>query len=179
MTGYTDTKVHWWAALWGLLCVTALLGNAVVRLTPYAVDAMTSGELNGVGWGIFVVWVAFNAYAEGYRAFQKKFCPRVVSRALYLGRNPKPLWLLLALPFCMSLFHSTKRQKIVSWVFIIVLVLVIIAVRMMPQPWRGVVDAGVVVGLSWGVGCLWWLFIKAALGKGEPTPTDIPELLEA
>ncbi len=157
----------------GVLCVCGLLAQAVVRLTPLALEPLTA-ELPLWQLGLYVAWVVFNAYAEGYRAFQLRFCPRVVSRALYLGRHPRALWLILALPFCMSLFHSTRRQKIVSWTFVIVIVLVVIAVRSLPQPWRGIIDGGVVIGLGWGILSLLVIYVRAVVSGREPVTVDIP-----
>ena len=115
-----------------------------------------------------------NAYLEGYRGFQLRFCPRVVSRAVHLGREPTWLHVILALPFCMSLFHASRRQLRASWAFLLALVALIAAVRAMPQPYRGIVDGGVVIGLVWGLVVIWWLFAKYLAGLGAPAPTDLP-----
>lgn len=124
--------------------------------------------------GIYIAWLVANAYLEGYRGFQLRFSPRVVSRAIYLAQNPRPLWVILALPFCMSLFHSTRRQKTVSWVFIGAIVLLVWSVRSLPQPWRGIVDGGVVLGLAWGLAVIWWLFLRYLLGAKVQLPADLP-----
>jgi len=98
----------------------------------------------------------------------------LVSRAVYLGQNPRPLWVVLALPFCMSLFHSTRRQMTVSWSFIGGLILVIWWVRSLAQPWRGIIDGGVVLGLLWGLAVIWVLFARYLMGYKIPAPTDLP-----
>ncbi|MGD8606482.1 MAG: hypothetical protein PVH21_04270 [Myxococcales bacterium] len=161
-------------AAWGVTWVSLLLGRAVWRLTPIAIEPWAEGSMNVGQQALYVGWVVANAYLEGYRAFQLKFCPRVVSRAIYLGRNPRPLWVVLALPFCMSLFHSTRRQMTVSWSFIGVLILVIWWVRTLPQPWRGIIDGGVVVGLVWGIGVIWWLFLRHLSGVELAPAGDLP-----
>ncbi|MGB5812061.1 MAG: hypothetical protein WBG86_16115 [Polyangiales bacterium] len=163
-----------WIATWGIAWVSLLLGQAIWRLTPYAVEPWTQEMMSTGQQAIYVIWLVANGYLEGYRGFQLRFSPRVVSRAVYLGRNPKPLWVLLALPFCMSLFHSTRRQKTVSWTFIGALVLVIWWVRTLPQPWRGIIDGGVVFGLVWGLVVIWWLFGRYLAGAETPPPTDLP-----
>ncbi|MEM9068830.1 MAG: hypothetical protein AAGE52_10005 [Myxococcota bacterium] len=158
---------------WGVGLVLALLGHALFRLTPLALEPWERG-MTTTQQIVFVAWALFMAYAEGYRGFQKKFSPRVVARAFYLGENPTPLRVLLALPFCMSLFHTTKRQRIVSWGFIVALVGVIIAVRFLPQPWRGIVDGGVVVGLGWGAISIVLFYLRGLSGNPPPVP-DLPE----
>ncbi len=163
-------------ATWGIVAVTALLMQAVVRLSILTLEPWRDGSMTAFQMGIFWAWVLLNAYTEGYRAFQLRFSPRVVARAVYLGRNPRPLHILLALPFCMSLFHSSRRQMKVSWIMVMAITSVVIIVRMMPQPWRGIVDGGVVVGLAWGVLVMWWLFGRYLLGLSSPEAEDLPEL---
>ena len=161
-------------AAWGIAWVSLLLGRAIGRLGPLALEPWTEGLMTGGQKAIYVVWLVANAYLEGYRGFQLRFSPRVVARAVYLGQNPRPLWIVLALPFCMSLFHSTRRQMTVSWVFIGALILLIWWVRSLPQPWRGIIDGGVVLGLAWGLGVIWTLFARYLLGYPIPRPTDLP-----
>jgi hypothetical protein len=161
-------------AAWGILWVSLLLGRAIWRLGPLALEPWTENLMTDAQKAIYVAWLVANAYLEGYRGFQLRFSPRVVSRAIYLGQNPRPLWVILALPFCMSLFHSTRRQMTVSWVFIGALVLVIWWVRSLPQPWRGIIDGGVVLGLAWGLAVIWGLFVKYLLGHQLPPPGDLP-----
>jgi hypothetical protein len=161
-------------AAWGIAWVSLLLGRAIWRLGPMALEPWTESLMTNGQKGIYVAWLIANAYLEGYRGFQLRFSPRVVTRAVYLGQNPRPLWVILALPFCMSLFHSTRRQMTVSWVFIGALVLLIWWVRSLPQPWRGIIDGGVVLGLAWGLGVIWWLFAKYLMGAEVPPPNDLP-----
>ena len=160
-------------ATWGVLTVSLLLGQALVRLTPLALEPLRGEGLSPGLLALYVGWVAFNAYAEGYRGFHLKFSPRVVSRAFYLGRHPRPLWLLLALPFCMSLFHASRRQRIVSWTLILVLGGLILAVRALPQPWRGIIDGGVVVGLGLGLASVLYHWARGLAGTPPPV-TDLP-----
>ncbi|MGB5285251.1 MAG: hypothetical protein WBN29_12120, partial [Polyangiales bacterium] len=68
----------------------------------------------------------------------------------------------------------TRRQLTVSWVFVVAIVLLIWWVRSLPQPWRGIVDGGVVLGLMWGLGVIWWLFLRYLMGAKMPPPGDIP-----
>jgi hypothetical protein len=161
-------------AAWGVAWVSLLLVRAIVRLGPLALEPWTEGLMTTGQKSIYVGWLVANAYLEGYRAFQLRFSPRVVSRAVYLGQNPRPVWVILALPFCISLFHSTRRQMTVSWVFIGAIILAIWWVRSLPQPWRGIVDGGVVLGLVWGLLVIWGLFVGYLMGRKMPPPGDLP-----
>ena len=99
--------------------------------------------------------VVFMAHSEGYKGFQKAFSPRVAARTHYLAAHPHWLRTLFAPLFCMGFFHATRKRMIVSYTLTVVLVGVILAVRQLDQPWRGIIDAGVVVGLAWGLVAYW------------------------
>lgn len=101
--------------------------------------------------GICAAWTLFSMYAEGYRGFQRGFSPRVVARAFHLARNPRALWVMLAPLYAMGLVHATRRRLAISWTFVLAIVAVVVGVRHVPQPWRGIIDTGVVVGLVWGI----------------------------
>jgi hypothetical protein len=161
-------------AAWGVAWVSLLLGRAIARLTPLALEPWHGDLMNDGHKALYVGWLVLNAYLEGYRGFQLRFSPRVVSRAVYLGQNPRPLWLLLALPFCMSLFHSTRRQMTVSWTFVGAIVFIVWVVRALPQPWRGIIDGGVVLGLAWGLVVILALFVRYLMGHKVPPPSDLP-----
>ena len=161
-------------ATWGVLWVLALLANALYRLTPLALEPWLEGGMNTWQIGLYLGWAVLNAYAEGYRGFHLRFSPRVVGRAFHLSRNPRPLDLVFALPFVMSLYHAQRRQKIVSYTFIVVLTAVIFAVRALPQPWRGIIDGGVVVGLGFGALSIVYYWVRGLAGDPPPAP-DLPD----
>ena len=155
-------------ASWGIAGVIAVVGRAVVSLTPIAIEPIRAGQLGSWHWVVLVTWVAMNAYAEGVVGFHRKFSPRTVDRALYLGRNPTWGRVLLAPAFCMGLFHAPRKVLIVSRSLVIGIVLLVVTIRQLAQPWRGIIDAGVVVGLALGLLSLSYLFVRAVLTKREP-----------
>lgn len=162
------------AAAWGLAGVAALLGSAVFRLTPLAIAAFAQ-ELGVVHYVGLVASLFFLGYTEGYKAFQKQFSPRVVARARYLANNPTPLRVLLAPMFCMGYFHATRKRLVISWALSLGVVGLILIVSRVPQPWRGIVDAGVVVALTWGLVAMVVYAARALSGHGLPVPPDVPE----
>lgn len=162
------------AQVWGVVGVVGLLGSAVVRLTPYAVEALQS-PLTGLQWAALVAYVAFMAHAEGYKGFQKQFSPRVVVRARWLRDHATPLQALLAPAFCMGLFHATRKRLIVSWAITLMVVVLVVLVKLLDQPWRGIVDAGVVVGLGWGLIAMAAWQVAQWRGRTLPVPPDVPE----
>jgi len=161
------------AALWGVLGFCALLGQAVFRLTPLALAPIRAGGLTAWHWTLYGGSILFNGYFEGYRAFQKLTAPRIVVRALHLGEHPRPLHVLLAPFFCTGLFHATRRRVIAMWILYGGLVALIVSVRQLSQPWRGMIDAGVVVGLTWGVIAILVTYLRAMAGH---VPAASPEL---
>jgi hypothetical protein len=160
--------------MWGVFGVVALLLQAIWRLLPIAIEPIVQGSLSAAQALVYGAWVIFNAYLEGYRAFQKRFAPRVVARAMYLSQNARPIHVMLAPAFCMALFHARNRTKRVAWITLILVVAVVVLVRRVPQPWRGIVDGGVVVGLAWGVVALVYFFVQASRGRALPVPSDVP-----
>ena len=159
--------------LWGVLGFCTLLANALIRLTPIALESIEAGML-WWQWAICAVWIVFNGYAEGYRAFQKQVAPRVVARGQWLARNPRPVLVALAPLFCMGFFFATKKRMIVAWTITAMIVLLVISVRMLDQPWRGIVDTGVVVGLGWGLLAQLWYLAAGLCGVRMTVDPDLP-----
>ncbi len=160
------------AYAWGVGGVCALLGFAVYRLVPIALEPLR-GELGTLEYVAYAVSVLVMAYSEGYRAFQKGFAPRVVARALHAANEPTPLRVLLAPAFCMGLFDAKRRRLIVSWCTSLGVVCLVLIVSSLAQPWRGIVDAGVVAGLSWGLAALVWFTLRGLIGHPPAVPSDV------
>ncbi len=162
-------------AAWGVLGVIALLSQAIWRLTPLAIDAVEGG-LSGLQWGVLVVWVAFMAHAEGYRGFHTRLSPRVVARAAYLLRGRiTPLRVVLAPFFCTRLFGSSRKGMWTSRILLSAIFVLIMIVRQLSQPWRGIVDAGVVVGLTIGLVSIVYYAVRALAGTPSPADPDLPD----
>lgn len=163
-------------ATWGVLTVLAVLANALVKLGPLAAAALA--EPLGPGHIAFgVAWTAFMLFYEGYRGFQRSFSPRVVARAFWLGAERRPLDILLAPAFCIGLYRAPRSLMIVVWSVLVGVTLLVIAVGKLPQPWRGLVDIGVLAGLGWGALWVIILFVRGLVrpeGRtdGARVPTD-------
>jgi hypothetical protein len=165
--------IGWVGAVWGVAGVALLLGSAVYRMTPLALGAF-SVPLGRLHWLSLAACILFMAYAEGVRGFQQRFSPRVAARARYLREHPEPLHVVFAPLFCMGFIHATARRMIASLSVTAGVIVLVLAVHRVPQPWRGIIDAGVVVGLAWGLVSLLW-FAVAALTRTEfPYPPEVP-----
>ena len=100
---------------------------------------------------VLVSWAVFMAYSEGYRGFQRGYSPRVAARAVYLRRRSTLSRLLLAPLFCMGFFHAPRKRRITVIVLLILIASIVVFFQFIPQPWRGILDFGVIIGLSWGI----------------------------
>lgn len=160
---------------WGIGGVLLLLGFAVFRLVPMAFE-LQAFELSYLHWGLLSVSVLCMAYAEGYRGFHLAFAPRVVARASYLSAHPRPLHILFAPVFCMGYIHATRRRQLTSFGVTTMIVCFVLIVRLLPQPWRGIVDAGVVTGLAFGIASIAYFLLQGLLFPERPqVAIDLPE----
>ncbi len=75
----------------------------------------------------------------------------------------------------MALFHASRKRLIIAWLVYAGIVAIVIAVRQLSQPWRGIVDAGVVVGLSWGIIAIVAAFVHVARGGALTSSAELPE----
>ncbi len=160
-------------ALWGFSGVVALLGCAIWRLAPRALEAFQS-PLTGWQWTFLVGFAIFMLVAEGYRGFQKKFSPRTAARVKHLRDHPRPLHVLLAPAFCMGYFHAKRKTQVVAICLTLGIVLLVVLVRLLPSPWRGIVDFGVVLGLSYGIASFAVFTAQALCERDYPHSPELP-----
>ena len=138
------------AAVWGFVGVIAFLGSAVIPLYRNTL-AVFENDLTLFQWLLLGLNIVFMSYSEGYRGFQKNFSPRVAARIRYLKDSADWRSGVFAPAFCMGYFGTNRRRQMSVILLTLGLIALISAVRLVPQPWRGIIDAGVVVGLTWGV----------------------------
>lgn len=75
----------------------------------------------------------------------------------------------------MGYFYATRRRKITSISVTIGIIVLVILVRLLPQPWRGIIDGGVVVGLAWGLISLFLFSVKAFTSASFNYSPEVPE----
>jgi hypothetical protein len=169
------------ASLWAAGGVVMILGKSIKRILPIALEPFgpnASAPLSNFQLSSYVAMCLWFAYVEGYKGFQLKFSPLVVARAQTLQPlNGTPIHHILFGPFyAMGLFHATKKRKIVSWSVSLGVGLIVAAVKRLAYPWRNIIDAGVIVGLSWGSLSIMIQWIKAALlGQKLAMDPALPE----
>ena len=101
---------------WGVCGFLGILASAIGRLAPIAAQPFVQKDLSVLQWGMYACMMVFFAYAEGYKAFQLKFSPLVVQRAMTLKDKGTTITQLVFAPFySMGLFHaSPKRRKVIT-----------------------------------------------------------------
>ena len=161
------------AAIWGLLGIGLLIGSAIVRLGSIGFEAFAY-SLSGLHWAALAFSVAFMGFAEGYRGFQQAWSPRVAARILFLSQNVTPLRLVLAPLFCMGFFDIVKSRMIVTYCLTSVIVVMVLLVHQLEQPWRGIVDLGVITGLIWGLVSLLIFTLKAFFSSSFRYSPEMP-----
>ena len=162
------------ALYWGVGGVAMLLVQALVRLTPIALEPLRRGDLGTLEAATYFAWVLVSLYSEGYRGFQKGFVPRVVGRAYFLARAPRLVFILLAPLFCMGLVHARPRRLVISWMVVLLITAAVVFIRVLPYPWRGIIDGGVVAGLAYGLASLAVAFVRALSGDVPAGELDLP-----
>ena len=160
-------------AFWGAAGVSLLLAFAVYRLSLITVDAFNY-SFQWYHWMVLIANTLFMAHSEGYKGFQKSFSPRVAARARYIKFNPRPWNVVLAPLFCMGYFFATRRRLIVAYLMTLGIVILIIIFNQISQPWRGILDAGVVVGLSWGIISIVVYYFQAMTSSEFHFPPEVP-----
>lgn len=138
-------------AIWGVGGITLLIIDAIYRLSLYAAEAFIV-PFGIIEWSVLVIWCIFMFIAEGYRGFQKNFSPRVVARAQYIAKNGSILEIILAPFFCIGFFGAPMRRIIAMFALTVGIIALIVIIHFTAvQPWRGILDSGVVLGLSYGL----------------------------
>lgn len=136
-------------AIWGVAGILLLLGWAVLRLSPYTVEAIQSG-LSTTQWLVLIIWSVFMLISEGHQGIGKGLAPRVAERALHVRQKGDWLEVILAPLYCFGYFRASKKRLIISYAAITLIICAVVIVHQFAQPWRGIVDAGVVLGLVYG-----------------------------
>jgi len=163
---------------WGAFGVCGYLGYGVAKVVPIVLDGLGAIEA-GWQWALLAFTLLFFAYVEGYKGFQKGFSPRVVSRAWVVAEETPnaPFWhKILAPAFCIGYFHGTFKRVVTSWAVTSVIFAVVIGVKQLANPYRAIIDAGVIVGLVWGIASILALF--AASLRDDAPPDFDPALPE-
>ena len=162
------------AVLWAIVGILAVFGGAIYRLGTKA-WVLVDTPLTSFQWALLVFVVVFMAYSEGYKGFQKAYAPRVAARLKFLYENVTLKRAVFAPLFCMGFFDIQRRRQIATFILSAFIILMIFSLSMVSQPWRGIVDAGVVVGLSWGLAAIIGFCVQAFWAERFDYSPEMPE----
>ena len=161
-------------AIWGVGGILLLLGFAVFKVSPPAIELL-SLQLQWYHWIFLILNTSLVLYYKGHRALQKAFIPRVAARARFLSDNPTLHRTILAPLFCMGYFYIARRKQIVTIALTCFMIGVIMLVRLLDQPWRGIVDLGVGSALAWAFISLIFYTMKAFSAEGLNHSIQLPD----
>ncbi len=153
------------AVCWALSAVSFVLLFAVYRLGQHALH-LASLPLPLWQWFLLLGSVVLMGYSEGYKGFQKAFAPRFAARLRHIRDHASNGERLLAPFFCFGYFGTTRRRLISAYALSGMIIIFATLAGQLEQPWRGILDAGVVIGLLWGVLSVWW-FSAQALSQAD------------
>lgn len=166
--GSTASPLGHLAAWWGLIGFVAVLSVSLVRLGGLALQSVD------YSWSVaqaalFAANLVFMLWFEAYRGFQQKFSPRFARRAVELRDDSSLPEAILAPLVLMGMLYAPRRQLIVSWSLTVGIVAIVLVYRTLPQPWRGILDAGVFAALLWGTSVTALFTVRALTGERQVT----------
>jgi hypothetical protein len=146
-----SSSQQWLVSVGSLSSVALTFVEAIHRLGSRALATVRAGLTPGQWLALTAIVVGF-VYAEGYRALQRKFAPLVVSRVLEIGSRPVRIHTPLSAPlYSLSLIDAPRAVLARAWLAVALIACAVCLVRALPNPWRGLIDAGVAAALTWGL----------------------------
>lgn len=158
-------KLGVWWAIGGF---SALMLWAIWRLSQVAVAGLAR-PLEWPHWLLLLANSGFMAYSEGYRGFQLAYSPRLAGRVARIRDAGSRLDCLLAPLYAMGFYDAPRRRLIVTYLVTAAILVLIALFHQINQPWRGILDVGVVIGLSWGLTATWFHLAQQLAGDRPTT----------
>lgn len=158
-TSLAHPRIGLLGATWAIAGVSVLLVGGVFSVLPHALE-LEWATLGWLEWSGLSAFVVFMAIGKGYFGFHRSFAPRTAERALLLARETGLLRVVLAPLYAMCLIQAPRPRLARSWALVLAIAAIVPLVSALPQPWRGIVDIGVIVGLGLGVSSFWWYLAR-------------------
>ena len=141
--------------------VAALFVDATFQLGRRGIATMRAG-LEPLEWLAFALLVVAFVYGEGVRALARRWVPATIDRAFRLGADSPLTHKLLAPLYAMTLIGAPRPALARAWVGVLLIVLAVLVVRALPEPWRGIVDFAVAGALAVGLTAIVVRSLRAA-----------------
>ena len=140
-----------------------MIGYALLRLAK-RVGGVASHDLTWYHWVALGLITALLVYGKSYRAFYLGLAPRIAARAADVRRRPSTVRVVLAPMYCMGYFGGERSTQVKMISITLAMVILVVSVRCLPEPWRAILAAAVAAALSAGFG-----FILARILKHRPS----------
>lgn len=141
------------APAWAIVGVSTLFAWAVYRLGGRGIAVIREG-LGGAEWLALIALTFALVYVEGIRALDRRWVPALMDRVRDLRRERSLTVRLLAPLYGLSLIGLPRARLVRGWLGTSAIVLAIVLVRLLPEPWRGIVDFAVAAALAWGLAAI-------------------------
>lgn len=151
--GSTEGRSRWRelaAPAWAVMGVSALFATATYRLGTRGVAVIRDG-LGGWEWMALAALTLVFVYGEGFLALDKKWVPGLMRRARELREERSLVLRVLAPLYGLSLIGAPPAKLLPSWLGSLAIIGAVLAIRILPDPWRGIVDFAVASALAWGL----------------------------
>ena len=135
--------------------VAAIFVEAIVQLGRRGVATMRAG-LDPWEWVALVALSIAFLYGEGEQALARRWVPAVIARARAIDPATRFLHRALAPLYAMSLIGAPARVLVRAWTGVALIVMAVLIVRAMAEPWRGIVDFAVALALLRGLTAILW-----------------------
>jgi hypothetical protein len=140
------------ARSWALAGLVLLLGRASVSLTLKGYhEVVAPGLLTPVEWMALAGIALLFVWGEGWMALHRKWAPRVAGRIRDLDAELGALGLVLAPLHAVGLVGAPRRTLVRTWSGVAAIVVAVVLVRQLAQPWQGMIKLGVAGALALGV----------------------------
>jgi len=130
--------------------VILIFSSAIFRLLPHVLEGFTY-QFSNLQWIVLIFYLLIMIVGKGFFALHRGFVPRVIKRSDQIVENGKLIDRILAPLYCMGFFNAPMKRMLISYVMIFFIVSFIVNASRISQPWRGIIDLGVIVGLSLGI----------------------------
>lgn len=162
--------------VWAIFFWVLMFAKCIKDLAPGGIEPLQKRDLTSGQWAGYAAIALSIWLFEGIGAFQRSFSPMVVRRGQELNASSRCHEILLAPFFSAGLFAATPKRLIKSWLLMAILIPgLAVTVPHLPYPWRGAVDAGVVLGLGWGTAVILYLGLQGLVtGKTLERSAELP-----
>lgn len=159
------------ARTWALAGLVLLLGRASVSLLAKGYrEILAPPALAPLEWAGLIAIVALFVWGEGWMALHRRWAPRVAGRIRSLGGETGAVSVLLAPLHALGLVGAERRTVARSWGAAAAIVVAVVVVRQLAQPWQGMIKLGVAGALAIGVVSLAVRVVETGLNAAEIPP---------